>query len=217
MLNNYLKLNKKPMLWLFSQVKKRIPAMLVMLAAQLGHTLLLVFFALGSRAVIDSATTGNAALFRAACIKQGCIILGILICLFILRNLRGWLLTVLERDWKQQILHGLLHGEYAQISAYHSAELINRLNNDVIKVNEGIVSVLPDFVSMVVKLVAAIAVLGILDARFTLLILVLGLVMIVGTAVLRDKVKQLSKSVSHHDGIVSGFLQEVMEKLQLKI
>jgi len=213
MFYKYFKIKKKPLLWLLSQIKNRIPALLVMLAAQVGYTLLLVFFALGSRGVIDSATTGNTLLFRTACIKQSCIILGILICLFILRNLRGWLLTVLERDWKQQLLHGLLHGEYTQISAYHSAELINRLNNDVSKVNEGLLSVLPDFVSMAVKLVAAVAVLGILDARFTLLIIVLGLVMIAGTAVLRGKVKQLSKSVSHHDGIVSGFLQEVLEKL----
>ena len=199
--------------WIVKQIKNRLPAIAVMTAAQVGHALFCVFFALGSRNVIDSAVAGDSTLFKTACLKQLGIIAGILICLTVLRHLRDRLRADLERDWKQRLLHGLLHGDYAAVSSYHSAELLNRLNNDVAKVNEGILSIIPNTASMAARLVAAVTVLGALDARFTLLVVLVGAVVIAATALLRRRLKDLNKQVSEHDGKVSGHLQETMEKL----
>lgn len=172
-----------------------------------------VFFALGSRGVIDSAVAGEPTAFWNACIRQAGIILVILLCLTVLRHLRDRLAADLERDWKKKLLHGLLHGEYAQVSGYHSAELLNRLNNDVQKVNDGVLSIVPNAAAMVTRLIAAVVVLGVLDARFTILIAALGAVVILATGMMRKKLKNLNKRVSEHNGKVSGLLQEVMEKL----
>ena len=204
---------KSPIIWLLKRVRRRIPALAVLTLAQVGVSLFGVFFALGSRGVIDSAVAGDPGLFARAAVRQGCIIVGILICLTVVRHLKERLRADLERDWKQQLLHGLLHGDYAAVSSYHSAELLNRLNNDVAKVNDGILSILPSAAGMVTKLVAAVAVLGVLDPRFTVLVALAGLTVIGGTAVMRRRLKELNKRVSEHDGRVSGFLQELMEKL----
>lgn len=201
------------LLWIVKQIRNRLPAIAVMTAAQVGHALFCVWFALGSRNVIDSAVSGDQMLFREACLKQFGIIAGILICLTLVRHLRDRLRADLERDWKQRLLHGLLHGDYAAVSAYHSAELLNRLNNDVSKVNEGVLTILPNTASLVARLVAAVAVLGALDGRFTLLVALAGIVVIVATALLRRRLKELSKCVSEYDGKVSGHLQETVEKL----
>ena len=107
----------------------------------------------------------------------------------------------------------MLHGEYREVSKYHSAELLNRLNNDVAKVNEGVLSILPRAASMVTRLTAAVAVLGVLDLKFTLLVALLGGVVILATGLMRRRLKDLNKQVSEHDGRVSGLLQETMEKL----
>lgn len=206
-------MNKKPLIWLTKQVKRRIPALLVLTASQMGYSLLCVFFALGSRGVIDAAVAGDPGLFLQACLYQGGIIAGILICLTVFRHLKERLRADLERDWKQRLLHGLLHGDYAAVSAYHSAELLNRLNNDVTKVNDGILSIVPSAAAMVTRLAAAVVVLGTLDARFTGLMVLLGAVVIGATALMRRRLKELNKQVSQHDGRVSAFLQETMEKL----
>ncbi len=203
----------KPFIWALHKVRRRLPAIALMTAAQVGHALFCVFFALGSRAVIDGAQSGDQHLFTAACIRQALIIVGILVCLTLQRNLRDRLYADLEKDWKQQLLHGLLHGEYSSVSAYHSGELINRLNNDVNKVNEGILNIIPNALAMIARLIAAVIVLGTLDAGFTLVILGLGLVVILVTALMRFWLKDLNKRVSHYDGKVSSFLQEVLEKL----
>ena len=206
-------MKKSPLLWILRRVRRRIPAIAVMTLAQVGQAVFLVLFALGSRGVIDSAVAGDPEAFKNACIYQGGIIVGILVCLTVLRHLRDRLQADLERDWKRNLLHGLLHGDYAEVSAYHSGELLNRLNNDVSRVNDGILTIAPGAASMVTRLVAAVSVLGVLDGRFTLLIVLAGVVVITATAIMRRKLKELNKRVSEHDGKVSGFLQETMEKL----
>ena len=201
------------LLWIVKQIKNRLPAIAVLTAAQVGHALFGVWFALGSRNVIDAAVAGDMNLFRQACVEQFGIITGILICLIVVRHLRDRLRADLDRDWKQRLLHGLLYGDYAAVSAYHSAELLNRLNNDVAKVNDGILAIVPNAASMAARLIVAVMVLGTLDLRFTLLVVFAGVVVVIATALLRRRLKELNKRVSEHDGKVSGHLQETMEKL----
>lgn len=200
-------------IWIIKQIRCRIPAVLVMTAAQVGQALLSVLFALGSREIIDSAVSGSMEAFVSACKTQLLIIAGILLCGFVLRHLRERLRADLEMDWKRKLLHGLLHGEYAQVKQYHSAELLNRLNNDVAKVNDGILTIVPTGAAMAIRLIAAVVVLGAIAPKFTLIIALLGSVMIVATGLLRRRLKNLNKQVSAHDGKVSGFIQEIMEKL----
>lgn len=201
------------LLWILKQIRRRLPAVVLLTTAEVVFALFSVFFALGSRGVIDSAVAGDRNLFLRACFHQAGIIAVILICLTLMRHLRDRISADLERDWKQRLLHGLLHGDYAAVSRYHSAELLNRLNNDVARVNSGVLSIVPSFASMATRLVAAVVVLGTLDGRFTLLVVLMGGAVVVGTGLLRRKLKTLNKQVSEHDGKVSGYLQETMEKL----
>lgn len=206
-------MKKKVVFWIMGQIQRRIPALGILTLAQIGGALFGVLFALGSRAVIDSAVAGDMQLFKEACLKQGIIIAVILLCLAVQRHFRERLAAQLELDWKQKLLHGLLHGEYSAVTSYHSAELLNRLNNDVAKVNEGILSIIPGAANMLTKLVAAMFVLGVLDLRFALLIAAAGIILLLGTAYMRRKLKNLTKTVSEHDGKVSAYIQELMEKL----
>ena len=206
-------MKNKPIFWLFKKVKKRTPAILIMTAAHIMQAAFGVLFALGTKAVIDSAVSGAKGEFVLACIKQAGIIATILISITVYRHLKDKLMADLDRDWKKEILHGLLYGEYADVSTYHSAELLNRLNNDVKTVDDSILTLLPNIAAMVTRLVMAGAVLAALDMRFTIVILSAGAVVIVLTGILRKKLKNLHKQVSRMDGKVSGFIQEIMEKL----
>ncbi len=202
-----------PLVWIMKQIHRRIPAILLMTGAQVGHAFLSVLFALTTRDVIDCAVSGDLAAFWQACWHQAIVIAGILLCLTVLRHLRDQLSADLERDWKQRLLHGLLHGEYTAVRQYHSAELLNRLNNDVTKVNDAVLTILPNTAAMVTRLLAAVMVLGTLDSRFTFLIAGAGLVLILLTGLMRQRLKELNKRVNEQNGRVSGFLQEIMEKL----
>lgn len=201
--------------YLMKKVRRRLPALLVMSLANVGSALFGVFFALGTRNVINSAVAGSKEDFLRACLCQAGIILGILGCVTLYRFLHDRLAADLDRDWKQDLLYGLLTGDYAEVSVYHSGELINRLNNDVRLVNDGLLATLPGLLSMITRLGAVIAVLCALESRFTLLLLGFGLLMVLITGLARRKLKALHKAVSTSEGKVSGFLQETLEKLML--
>jgi len=199
--------------WMIRQVNNRMLAIIVMLINYVGIALLGVAFALGSKKVIDTAVAGNMDLFIDACILQAVISIGIIICMVVYRHLKDRLTADLDRDWKKKFLRKLLHGEYAAVSKYHSAELINRMNNDVRILDDGIVTIVPNVAGMITRLSAAAAALAVLDLRFTLCLLGAGIVLIIGTGIMRSLLKELNKKVSEHEGKVSAFIQEAIENL----
>lgn len=208
-------MKQKPLLWLVGKMKRRIPGLLVMTAANVGNALFSVWFALGTRQVINSAVSGERSLFLRACGIQAIIIFGILATLFLQRYLNARLAEELDRDWKKDLLHKLLHGDYAAVSAYHSGELLNRMNNDVRTVDEGVLSILPGLASMVTRIAGAAAALLVLEPLFGAGLIASGVVLILFTALARKRLKVLHKQVSESEGRVSGLLQETLEKLLL--
>ncbi len=204
---------RSAVLWLAGKLRRRIPALLLLTVVSGSSALLGVAFALGTRSVIDSAALGDASRFSRACALQGGVIFALLAVNTLSRHLRDYLTHELDRDWKRDLFHGLLHGDYAALSAYHSGELLNRLNNDVRIVDDGVVNTLPSLTSMLVRLAAALAVLAALAPGFAALIVAAGVVVILLTGLLRRRLKGLHKRVSEADGKLSGFLQESLEKL----
>ena len=76
------------LLWTVKRVRRRIPAILLMTGAYMGHSLFSVLFALGTRGVIDSAVAAQPQQFFRACLYQAGIIVSVLICLTVYRHLR---------------------------------------------------------------------------------------------------------------------------------
>ena len=207
--------NKSALAWLFEGIKGRVPELILLTLASAGNAIFGVLFALGTKNVINSAVGGSREALMAAAIQQALIILGILACLTLQRFLHARLNARLDRDWKQRLTAKILQSDYVSISNYHSGELINRLNNDVRTIDEGLLSALPELVSMAAKVVAVVAVLMAMAPVFTFVLLAAGAVVALVTGFARRYLRELNKQVSAADGKVSGFLQEVFEKLLL--
>ena len=204
---------KSPMLWIAKHIRRRIPALALLGLSNIANAVLGVYFALGTRDVIDYATGADREAFIRACIIQGCIILGILLTLTLNRHLRDWLLANLDRDWKKTLLSRLLHADFSAASVYHSGELMNRLNNDVRAVDDGLVGALPNVISMLAKLIAAVGTLLLMEPGFTVVLFGAGILVVIFTGFIRRSFKTLQKRVSEEEGKVSSLLQESLEKL----
>ena len=207
--------NAKLLKWLMVKTKRRIPALILLTVLSAAFAYLGVQFTLATRTVIDSATGANNTPFM-----QAVIVLVILIVLRIVSrvvciHLNDKTLAKLDIDWKKQLTHTILHGQYYTVSRYHSGELINRLTNDVNIVDNGLVSILPSLATVVTRLVAAVIVMASLDAKFTLLVVCGGLALVGGTALIRKLLKGMHKKVREADGKLSSFLQEVIERLMI--
>ena len=204
---------RTPIAWIWRRMRKRKGTLLVMTGTHILSAFLGVLFALGTRWIIDSAQAGNGQQFTYACIAQGALILGLLGSHTLDRHLQEKLTAQIDRDLKAHFLHRLLNGDYRTVSAYHTGELLNRLNNDVRIVTGNVVSLLPGLAGMGTKLIGAIAFLAVLEPMLTLWVVLAGILVVIGTGFLRRKLKGLYKEVAIAEGKSSGFMQETLEKL----
>lgn len=201
------------LMWILKRIRRRIPAIILLILCSIGTSIGGVRFALGSKGVIDAAVAGDKNAFFHACCTQAAIILFILLCTTMVRHLKERIHASLDWDWKKDLFHEILNSEYRAVSAYHSSELLNRLNNDVRILDDSIVSLLPSVFSMITKLISAAYVLFLLSPWFTLILVLAGAVVILITGLIRKNLKNLHKRVSEATGWVNGILQEAMEKL----
>lgn len=199
--------------WSLRTIKPWIPALLLLVICNAVSAVLTVWFALGTKGVIDAATGGDPLLFQNACIRQGILILAIILNNILIHHLRDWLNAIIDRDLKKKLLTGLLHGEFAKVSQYHTGDLLSMMNHDLQTFISSIMNILPSVTSMATKLIAALAALIAMEPRIAYVVLIGGVVVFVVTGIVRKNLKTLNKRASKAQGKVSGFIQETLEKL----
>ncbi len=204
---------KTPIAWISRRIHKRKGALLLMTATHIITALLVVLFALGTRWIIDSAQARDGAQLTYACVAQCFLILSIIGTHMLDRHLQEKLTAQIDRDLKAHFLHRLLGGDYRMVSAYHTGELLNRLNNDVRIVTGSVVSLLPGVAGMMTRLIGALVFLALLEPWLALIVVCAGLVVVLATGLLRQRLKLLHKEVATAEGKSSGFMQETLEKL----
>lgn len=201
--------------WIYHKVKRRLPLILLCTVLSSAVSYAGIRFSLTTKSVINSAVSGDTAVLKASCLTL------IALSLFrLLGNMLSQLLSFnlkekLERDFKYSVLHNILRSDYGSISAYHSGDLVQRMDADSAAVYNSVMGVCAGLAGTVTGLVTAVAALLEIAPGFTIafgfLALVLG-----STAMLFKKIlKQLSKDNSAANGRVSGFFHETISKLMV--
>lgn len=204
---------RTPIAWISRRLHKRKGALIWMTATHVLTALLGVLFALGTRWIIDSARAKDLWQFIFACLVQGTLIVAMIGTHMLDRHMQEKMTAQIDRDLKAHFLHRLLGGDYRTVSAYHTGELLNRLNNDIRIVTGNVVSLLPGVAGMITRLLGAMALLVVLEPLLALIVIGAGLVVVLATGFLRRKLKNLHKEVAAAEGKSSGFMQETLEKL----
>ena len=117
----------------------------------------------------------------------------------------------MEMRIKDTVFAVIFRKQWKDVSRFHSGELLNRLNSDSHFVANGVVSLIPRVVSHATRLIACLAVLLKLDARFTGVMLGFGVLLLVVSRLFGKKVKSLHKQTQESDGKVRSYMQEGLE------
>lgn len=200
------------------KVKKRIPLLILMTVANVAAAYIGVQIALQTKKVLDIAEKSFSAGALADTFWWECVLLVIfvvstIVLRFLTAHLSQYLSMSLDRDWKKELFHILLHGRFSEVHSYHSGELVNRLSNDVSTVNQGVLTIVPGIASMLTRLIGASVVLFMLEPILTVILIGVGILLMVATSVIRKRMKKLHKDVAASNGKVNGFIQESLEKL----
>ena len=197
--------------WLFAQSKAqhgRIVALSVLCTVQAA---VLVSFALACRAVIDQAVAGNIdGLLASTAILAGVIIAQLVLRLAI-SSTQERIRARFALELRKSMLDNIFSARFGNVLRFHSGELSNRMFSDVRVVSNGVATIIPSFVSMLMQLVFAIAVLALISPPMVALFAAAALLSFVLARTLRGRLKMLHKIVQEKEGAVRVFLQEALE------
>ena len=202
-------------LWIFRKIKKRIPTILGYSVLTAAVAYAGVQFSLTTKSVINSATSGD----RDGLLTS-CVILILLSCFRLFGGMLSKFLTVnlnenLERDFKYSILRCILRCDYSSICAYHSGDLVQRMDGDAATVYGSVMGFAGGLISLITSLVSAIVALMQIAPGFTIAFCSIGILFGSTALIFKKMLKQLSKDNSAANGRVSGFLHETISKLMV--
>ena len=103
--------------------------------------------------------------------------------------------TVVENRFKQWLFSALLTGKYASVTAVHSGEWMNRLTSDTTVVAGGVTQIVPDMISMLIRLIGGLVAILWLEPWFIYILVPGGMAMLLLTYGFRKILKRLHKSV----------------------
>lgn len=202
-------------MWIYRKIKKRLPGILFMAALNMAVSYANIQFALTTKTVVNSAIAGNVEQLK----LSAAIMIGL--CLFrMLGNNFGQFLSVnlqelLERDFKRSTLRTILRSDYSSISAYHSGDLLQRIDGDAGSIYMGAMTLISGLSGLLTSLITAVAALLQIAPGFTLLCALVGAIVGSTALLFRKLLKQLSKDASAANGRVKGYLHETISKLMV--
>lgn len=167
-----------------------------------------VFYALLLKGVIDRAVSGCregyiqyillfAALIATQIAMRACV-----------RYLEELAKSSYQNQFKERLFYTLLTRDYQAVSKTHSGEWMNRLCSDSQVVADGLATIVPGIVGMIVRLLGAVGAILFIVPQFAYILIPGGIFLALLTYCFRKKLKALHKIVQEKDGKTRTFMQE---------
>ncbi len=179
------------------------------------HSLSLVLFALSTKGFLDVALSSGVK----AALPRIIIMIALVLVQVGMRYICG---TLSERvsgkidvSIKNRVFCSVMDASYKDISAHHSGELINRLFSDVHVIANGVVTIIPNTVAIITRLIAVFISLAVFDVYLVLVFAVVGALLFGASRIMRPKLKALHKNMQEKEGKVRAELGESLDRLSV--
>ena len=203
----------KTLKWISRTLGKRKWILSVICVIQCLLAISGIVFALIMRQAIDCAVAGKMQGFWNSAIALALLIGGQIILRWFERFMDDDTRAAIENQLRQKAFRGVLRTDYSKMKEYHTGELMNRITSDTLVVTDGVVTLLPELLSMAVRIVGVLIVMGAIEPRVATVFLIGGCVMALLSVLPRKWQKKVHKHVQEEDGTVRSFLQESLESL----
>ena len=199
--------------WIVKKAKPQVFGIIIMSVIFGGMAYLGVAVATLSRGIVDSAVNSDVG----GIVYFAIILISLTIAQLVIRIISKVLTfnvsSKLEISIKQDIFDNIIRKKYNEISSIHTGELLNRITSDVSVLVSSIISIVPNMVYFIVKLVGVFVVLFAIDKTFSLVFIFGGALMFVVVLLFKSKMKTLHKAVQESDGKTRSFFQEIFSSL----
>ena len=172
-------------------------------------------FTLATKGLVDGAVSSN----YNELVKYAVMLVAIILAQHVLSAIRAWFRihasAELQESLQGMLVKEILSKEYGGLKGYHSGELVNRVFSDMGVIKNGIMSILPSLIGIVVSFVGAAGILIAMDWHFVILMLaggVLGLVLVI---LFRGPMKARHKRMQEAEGALHSSTQETFVNIRL--
>lgn len=194
--------------WLYLKVKPFIPHIALISFFNVISALLYIYLADLSQKILDNASNYSSHTFAIT----SALIFTVIILHILIDAANSVFLTVVSTKMnislKNYMFTAIMKKKYANISEYHSGDLLNRFTSDVDVVVSGSVGLIPSAISMITKIIVGFAALCMKNYIFAVIVLGVGFAFPLIGRLISKKYKQLHKQVLQSEGISRSFLQE---------
>lgn len=206
-------LKDKTIKWIYAYAKNYI--LYVVLLAAVGGIIAFGFIllALVSSKLLDIATGKASGSAYVQCLFLFALIFMQAVLNILYSNIWVRVYGKIEIKIKSGVFTALIKKQYLEITKMHSGEVLNRLTSDTKIVVDGIVTIIPQAISMGTKVFAGIFVLAKINFLFAFFITSLGAFMYFASRFYRKHFKYLHKEVQKTDGKTRSFMQESVENI----
>lgn len=202
-------------LWIYKQSKSVFWAILILTFAGIIASLTNVFVALASKSLFDSAQYGKVdELLRSALLIISVVLLQTVL-QSIISVLNSKVSVGLNNNMRLKLFKKLSGVQWQYFTKYHSGDLVTRLTSDTEAVVNGVTSVLPDIISLIVNLTVSLIVLIMFDPMLALLAFVLGPVSVIMTRLFSRKLSEYHLRIQETESSSRGFIQERFSSMHI--
>lgn len=203
----------KTIKWIFRKTKSTRLNFILLNVINIIYSFLSIYLILVSKHVIDSATTGTSTELKTYIIQLIIIALIAIALRAILASIDSVTRAKLEINFKQDILENILKRNYEKITKFHSGDLMTRIISDVDIIIDILVSLIPNILSMLTKLICAVILLFQISRQFVGILLLGGIVLFVVINLFKPYLKNIHKKVQEANANVRLFFKEVFENI----
>lgn len=169
--------------------------------------------AFASGRVIDKALGDDMQNFREWFYILFLLLIVVAVCNILHSNVRVRAVGRMKNAMCRDVLDALFSKQYASLNELHSGEILNRFVSDVQVIVDGSVTLIPQAMSLVTKLIGSVAFMLFIEPLFTTIVLLIGISITVLMRVFSRFQKRMHKDCQTAEGTVRSYLQECIENV----
>ena len=205
--------NGRALKWIYCRIRRYIPLTAAVSVISALSALSFVALALITKRVMDIATGDT----TGSLLKSG-ILLFAVIAIQILLSAAQSILNAYSNGKQTIAFRNYLFGvlcrkKYADISTYHSGDILNRFTSDIDTVVTSSVNIIPNVVSIATKIVAGIGTMLFMNPYIAAAVLLCGVTFPAIGRAINKRYKYMHKECQRTEGRTRAFLQECFENI----